>query len=776
MKLQFKLNPAWRRQIAVGDRRRWLLWAIALKIEIRAIPIWTFEIFWKRLLVGCAFAVVFGYLAAVTALHQWLARQPQNQIGWTDVALAPVRWQHFREKRGDTSIEQALVQLRAGNVVEAFHGLRVGLARSPANHRGRHQLARLYASHDPALALRTLEAGLGYSGHQVDFLRGLFGFYAQFRILDHADRTAEELLARGDLPPLTRAVVQALQAGLLLESDPQKAVRLLADVPPSGDTEEDARITRLHASALVRSGRLDEAAALLDRTRAVSSGVDQLRAEVELAFARGDASALESVLRRLRLARDFETPQAYLIGFNAWHRLQRLTLRDATEQEFYRTFGANDAALQVFAANAVNLGLPEVVQRTREIARENRLSTFAYRVHLTELHLRRGDFTTAFALLADWEKTVDTLPPPQRAYPELIARLTRVVAPGGSKQMPALVTHLGTMRGQAQPGTYALVFNALELAGLDDGARQVLQLGLRLYPQTDLILDRQQRYAAEVKAAPPVASATVITYQVPETAAEALAAIDAALAGGSVGTARDQLRALRAARPTWLDEADAAIALRETELAVRTQDPFAARVAVRAYLEKFRGAAEAVALVRYAATVLGRGEAASARMISAEVAAARGGLTPVQEALATLDLPEDFGAELQSAEAALASLDRLLAARTPAQALRLLEHLRAKAPEWLPEARSALLPREVRLRFELDQRVLALAAFKDLVVPGGLARGAAFRLVRDLIATGETERAVLLAREAVRLMPGDPAAAKLLQEAEAARPGPASGR
>jgi hypothetical protein len=49
-------------------------------------------------------------------------------------------------------------------------------------------------------------------------------------------------------------------------------------------------------------------------------------------------------------------------------------------------------------------------------------------------------------------------------------------------------------------------------------------------------------------------------------------------------------------------------------------------------------------------------------------------------------------------------------------------------------------------------------------------RAAAFKLVRDLIAEGEEGRALVLAREIARQLPGDPAATKLLKEAEAPRP------
>jgi hypothetical protein len=76
----------------------------------------------------------------------------------------------------------------------------------------------------------------------------------------------------------------------------------------------------------------------------------------------------------------------------------------------------------------------------------------------------------------------------------------------------------------------------------------------------------------------------------------------------------------------------------------------------------------------------------------------------------------------------------------------------------------------VVVRLGLDQRPLALAVLRELVNRGGVPRGAAFRLVRDLLGRGEQEQALLLAREIAKLMPGDAAVERLLREAEAPRP------
>ena len=105
-----------------------------------------------------------------------------------------------------------------------------------------------------------------------------------------------------------------------------------------------------------------------------------------------------------------------------------------------------------------------------------------------------------------------------------------------------------------------------------------------------------------------------------------------------------------------------------------------------------------------------------------------------------------------------------------AQAERLLKYLRDKPPAWLAAGVPEVKVREVQVRLGLDQRPLALAALKELVIKGGASRSAAFKLVRDLLARDERESAMVLAREIGRLLPDDVAATRLVREAETPRP------
>jgi tetratricopeptide (TPR) repeat protein len=437
------------------------------------------EILWKRLLVLAVAAFVVIYLLATTALYFWWDRVPGNQVTWLDVALGPVRSEQLRKKRGDSAIDAALMRLRERDSVEAYYGLRVGLARSPGNAAGRVALARLTIGGDPQGALKLLEDGLAHSPGDLELLRTLFAVYAAQQARVAALATSERLLAPAQQPPLTpaaRAWLTQTRAALLLAgrepADVEQALSILQD---AADTNDEGRTRYLRFTALVQLGRFDEARRQLDAMP--TNGAERWRAAADLALATGDAAALESALTRLKAAAP-DQPMPLIFAFNAWHQMKRLTLRDRAEAEFFNFFGASDGALQLLAATAVNLELPDVVRRTEQVALAHRLSPFAFRVHLTELALRRGDVNEAFRRLREWEPTIETLAPMQRFYPEFIRRLARASVAGAEPQGGGLVNHLAELRGRATVGMYELAAKVLARAGNVAGGRDVVELGL----------------------------------------------------------------------------------------------------------------------------------------------------------------------------------------------------------------------------------------------------------------------------------------------------------
>jgi len=780
MKLSLKFNSGLRRTLAPDDRRFWFLWSAGLRIKIQANPIWEIEIYWKRLLIGGAALAVAGYLALVTGAYWWWQRNPLNQVRWTDIALAPVAWENLKVRRGDTAIATALDRLKKQDYVEAFYGLRVGLSRAPANVKGRVTLARLFAGSDPAGALKTLEDGLAHTPGDPELLRALFAFYALQQSRTYALGQADRLLARGDIPDEARTMLAGFRSGLLAELGRyDEAAAALAGLPAPAPGSPDARrLHQLHFSQLLKTGALDEAAAYL-AGHFTDGSPESLRAAGDLALARGDAEAFQSAVRRLKVAVPDQIAP-YLYAYQGWVTLKRPSLRDAEERDYYLSFGSQDAALQAFAALLVNLDQPDAIRRAADVARSNRLSAFAFRVHLTEIALRRGDTDAALRELRGWENAVDTLTPAQRFYPEFIKRLARASLAPVDQPVTPLQEHLLSGRGQAQPAIYTLAVETLERVGNFAAARQIADTGLRTYPHADPLQAARGRVDAALARLAPAAGAAAAEntaaaplLALPATGPETLALLDAALAGDELRRARDILQAVRSQRPGWLGGAEADLATREAELALVSQDGLTARAALRGLLDRHRTPEDLKRFLVVARRLAERDRLAEARLVHDELAASPSANADVRRALAELNLPDDTGAVLASAEAAFAALDRWLAAAAWNDAERLYAQIKERPPVWATEARTGLATREVTLRLALGQRPQALAALREIVIRAGAPRAAAFKLVRDTAAAGEQDHAVFLAREIVRLLPDDAAAARLLKEAQAPRVEPA---
>jgi hypothetical protein len=769
LQVQLKFNPSLSRVLAPGDRRLWLLRSVALRIENRANPLWVFEVYHRRLCIALGSLAFAGWLLAVSGLYFWLDRQPHNQVGWFDLA-APWRWSGLRAQRGDTAILTGLDQLKSRDYTSAYYNLRVGLSRSPGNVEGRIALARLLVGQDPARAVALLEEGLPSAAGDATLVGTLLSAYGRFRMHSRGLAVIEEQL-RGTPPPDTQRILRRARVDFLCElGRSEEAVRANAERTVAGESLRPDEVLA-EAELAVKLQQPAEArkrlAPLLENP--ATPPATWLKA-VEVAVALGDADGVTSGLRRLRAAAPND-PGPYLIAYRAWHQLKRASLRDGTEQEYFRLFRGNDGAMQAFAAQAVLLDLPEALVRAQQAARSARLSPFAFWVHRTELALRQGDVEGATRLLREWENGVDTLTAAQRFHPEFIKRLARAAFAGTPDQVSFLLAHLAAARGLAPLASFQLAASVLESSGNPAGAVEVARAGLQVYPGSDPLEAVQDRLAAAtaVAAARGADVPKAVPLAIAASAADVRRRVAELAEQDSLGALRDLIRGVRAQNPPWLPTVDAELGAREVEIACRTLDEIGSRAAVRGYLDTHRDEAELLTLITVVPRLTARGHEREARLIVDEIQAFAVPNPRVQQALRETNLLRAEPAVLTAAET-LASLDRQISALQWTEAERMLKRLRDNPPEWAPAAATDLRVREVQVRLGLGQRPLALAALKEITIKSGAPRSAAFKLVRDLVARGEGDSAVLLAREIARLLPGDPAAARLLQEAETPRP------
>lgn len=772
LQLSLRFKSGWRRQLTPDDRRFWFLWSVGLRIHLRAQPLWEFVVYWKRLAAISLLLAVASYLALVTAVHYRWKQLPENRVSWSAIASAPWRWEELRVLRGDTAIGHALKQLQERKYSEAMFNLRAGVARSPANLDGRLALVELLlAAGENAEALRLLEAGLKVTPDSERIIRAMLSFYVNSRAWTRLEALTDELMAPGRVPPLTPALRQRLvnhRAGMLIETNrPQDALFVVRANPPAADNPEARDTLRQEIAALVRLGRMDEARARYE----AQGGIEAARRGtplVELSIARllQDAPAVETALRQLKVS-DPMGVESLLIAYQTWHELGRETLRDEVEREYVRFHGTSEVRLQHLAKLLVELNQAGALERLRLFAMSKRFNQFAFDVGRTEIHLQRGDWAEAVKSLSSWEGLIDSLPEPQRRFPEFVRRLARTLASTNTGEASALVAHAEAVRGFLTPGNYLKAIAMLDQAGRQETALELARVGLRRQMHADALVREEARLAAivaEQKQAVASQKAPVrpaASEEAPEFAA-ILSAIDEAITRKTYDAAIAQIRAWRAATPAPEREQDVAIGLREVHATMLRDDPSAARFVLRRYLDRFTEADHALKLLALADELRAAGAASAAQALQSEVAAQR---LSQPEIVAALESRGFGGSALISAEETRRSVAAALEAKDYDKAVQIARLVRRAAPEWLGSVEGELTMAEFRARVLSRQVPAAVILWREILRRSDGVRTSAIEFVRE-VATAGNDAARTLANEATRLHPDDEAIRTLREDVE----------
>ncbi len=361
-----------------------------LAISIRGVLLWLTS------------AIAVGYFSAATALVIYLDRDPHNQVTLTDALLIPVRWEHFRELRGKSLIEEGRTDLRGGRWNDAHYKLRLGLSRSPGDLQARLLLAQLYlGSGQRPMARRILTEGLGDAFPGQIYLGTVLTLAGQAE--DYV--MIDELSARY-LPKLTRenhGRTRSWLAELRLRNffDLGKPGRILEP----NDYKHDvpwALWDEFKILALVASGRTEEAALELKiwRIRA-SQDLDQvlrLTARVEREAGRFDG--MDRALSEL-VNRSPGQPAPYVYRVVQRLLAGRADLATTALEDYLLRFGAGYENLRLLAEPLAAIGKPglPLLERVVSTASEQGLETRPFRLLQAQALITAGDARTAKPLL-----------------------------------------------------------------------------------------------------------------------------------------------------------------------------------------------------------------------------------------------------------------------------------------------------------------------------------------------------------------------------------------
>ena len=584
------------------------LYPRAMIVSIRGLLCW-----------GALFAVLV-YFGGAAMLHTRLAAAPCNQIRYSDL-VSPWRWSEIPDLRARATLEHARASHKNGRFTEAFHLLRAGLARRPADADARMLLARMYVvllrrDQAEALIFEGLEHG------EVDPPR----LQEALALLGESDRPSRVVdfcrgaRSAGRAGQGARVLLAACEAEALLEAaDPRAAAELIDDptLPP------DVPIRRARVkTALALGNREDAIAFARDWTRDRPRDGEALATLVGVYREAGRFADMEeslAALRRLNPANPDFVSMGVLQNLLAGRRAEA---RAAFDELIFR-FGADRSLLSTLADGLGGLGDLEMLDLLEDVYRERGFDPQGLWMNRVVVLIGRGDWAAAREAQGALAARKETLTDAIRVFTETSGALIDYCIDGTpvakSEVLEMLVRHRGRLK------LYLHIADAMLAARRWEGARDVLLLAEGSFPQSRRLAVRRERLAPELAA---LAGAETRRAEderrasegagAPASAAAFLAAVESDLRAGNAGFALRRIGTIRREAPSWLPDVRDKIDGLELDTVLSMDDLPRLKQAARDHLRE--GRAGRVERIVEAARVAGAdGRTAVARILLGEV-------------------------------------------------------------------------------------------------------------------------------------------------------------
>jgi len=559
--------------LSSGDQQRFL--ENRVSISLRGVLVW-------MLVLALA-----GYFPAAYAILRAQSDKPHNRITYTDLAF-PWRWSGLDELRGRALIAQARDELRAGNFSAGFSRLRMGLARAPTDTDARTDLAKLYIMRRLRIhADRVLMEAFDHAYPGIGYVS------TSYRTLTYGDNPENEL----------RFIAAARKA----------------HAAAAGPAADSPQIDALEIETWLRLGRIDEAEAA-GRRIYTEGTAERIQADLSIALARKDYTracvlvetwlrlhpSAETVIARAvvvyRLAGRFDDMQACLnllrklspvnpahAAFNVVQNLlagRDEQARAALEDGLFR-FGADPRELEVWMRDIAETGRGDFLVRLELFMNEHGHDLRSVLFARLLAQVRARDWAAVPETVARLEERSVQMAPGERVGVEHVTTLAMACFdPGGVRQQMFIDAYT---RSPVSLEFSRMMIEALLAAGRPATASHIVTLAEGIYPESQYlsaasvrardrltVIDDEREKARPVAAASPAAAFS--------DANALFAEIDRLIRSGGVEDALVLSRAVRKDSPAWLSGRETALALREFDLSVRTNDIALLRLGVRSYL------------------------------------------------------------------------------------------------------------------------------------------------------------------------------------------------
>lgn len=540
-----------------------------LAVSLRGVLLW-----------GLALTVT-GYCSGAGAIYLWLERKPYNFVTYADLVL-PTHWSRLSGLRGQAMIAEGMDDLHHQNPAGALQLLGPGLSRYPQSGKARLVVAQFYLEmNNRRQAVTLLREGLrlGYPGRE--YLSDLCRLAALGEDFDLWLETCDTALAQlADKPALAadrKWVVQQKLSALIAADRGTDAVRLAE----SEGEQEGAVMKEFKVLALLKAGQPGEAVDVLARWRTTAGGTEQiLRLQVRAGREAGRLDDMDRALTELRQL-DPVAPPPYVYAVVQQLLAGRRPEARRAYDDFVLRFGSKLANLVMLAEPLADIGEEPLLLDILALARNQGLELLPIQRALVNVRMHGGDWAGAGSVLAEMKPAIK---PSDATGQFLYSWMTLTVAaatdPADGTQS-RLVSFIRERR--LTLSLYRDTLAAMQRAARPATAREIVTFARGVYPDNQSLLDTQEVLDRQLAAAAP-APAVVKPTSATGSDSVFFAALNRLVQAEDLSGALQQIHALRASRPDWLDAHEDELQQQEILLDGRLGNVLELQSAVRFFL------------------------------------------------------------------------------------------------------------------------------------------------------------------------------------------------
>ncbi len=358
---------------------------------------------WRRLILVVLGLSLVLWISVAAATWIFVTRfRDFPAAKFTDIVL-PTRWSEYRRAQGDHYIDQAEKFVAKADYLSAFTKLRLGVAKSPANARGRILLAQFYtANRRPDLSEDILLKGLPLLPGDQNYLRNVLSFLLEYHEDAKLSALARELLRSDTLKADEKRLVAFFAAS---------AAYFRGYYDQAEDLVSHYRLIEITEGVLLQA-RLDwergyRDIALVRLQAHLEHAPDDESVYVQLGqFYReqGNLRALEKIsVQRLALNPLSHLPRLeFLYLYDQQHQTARL---DQEIASYFRNFSREPAALILLAEFAANTGRPALAHQVYDRIQAGPQPPEGPALMVAEAHIVAREYQTALDLIAAYSRS-----------------------------------------------------------------------------------------------------------------------------------------------------------------------------------------------------------------------------------------------------------------------------------------------------------------------------------------------------------------------------------